>query len=700
MLLTAQKDGPITAGKHDLLSGKWSIIGLFVYRVIVVFTANFCPAEIRKIFGKEVETEKGSNNGNGRGAMRYSFDEFEVDPSNRTCTRDSVPIIVSGKVYDILLVFLENPGRLLSKDELLGRVWADEFVEEGNLARNVSFLRKALGDTDKQHRFIVTVPGHGYRFVCEVRESPQPAELASETSATAETLEQPAQKATPPKTASKKWIAIVTTAVVVLTVAWVSSERFLSPAPPIKSLAVLPLRGIDPNDNYLGFGIADSVIRRISNSGQLTVRPSSAVFHYLNQDADTLAAARELNTDAILEGNVQRFGDRLRVSVNLLRSADGSSVWNDSFDTQAADIFRVQDAVAEQVADRLKIRLGSGSGPATGKYPTDPRAYESFLKGNFMLDQRGFTEDAYPDMMATIGNFKHAIEIDPNYALAHAKLAFSYVWMALFIRPDEDNWADLARQEIARSIELDPNLPDPHVANGLLYWSAYGGYKVEESIGEFRVAKRLDPNFSGPDLVAVYAHAGLEDQADNELKRAISIDPTGQAVNGVKGVLQYLRADADAWRAAHPEIPPEERGFAIWYYIRKGSLDAAQKLIDEQLSHSRNNYDIYMQKALLTALRGNFAQAEAQIPEVLKKVKRNDESYHHATYDSACIYAMAGEPKEAVRWLRETADSGFPNYPLFERDHFLDRIRNAPEFVQFLGEQKTRWERFEKEFPD
>jgi DNA-binding winged helix-turn-helix (wHTH) protein/TolB-like protein/Tfp pilus assembly protein PilF len=686
-----------------LLPGKWSIIGLFVYKAIVVFTTNFCPSELRKIFGKEVETEKGSNNGNGRGALRYSFDEFEVDPSNRICTRDGVPITVSGKVYDILLVFLENPGRLLSKDELLDRVWANEFVEEGNLARNVSTLRKALGDTGRQHRFIVTVPGHGYRFVGEVRESEQASGPPPESTATAETLESRAEKPEPPavpKAASRKWIAIIATAVVVLTVAWVSSERFISPAPPIKSLAVLPLRGIDPNDNYLGFGIADSVIRRISSSGQVTVRPSSAVLHYLNQDADTLSAARELNTDAVLEGNVQRFGDRLRVSVNLLRSADGSSVWNDSFDTQAADIFRVQDAVAEQVADRLKIKLGSVAGSATGKYPTDPRAYESYLKGIFMLDQRGFTEDDYPQMMETIDHFKRAIEIDPNYALAHAKLAFSYAWMGLFIRPAESNWADLARQEVARSIELDPNLADPHVANGLLYWSAWGGYKVEASIEELRVAKRLDPNLSSPDLVAIYAHAGLETQAAYELKRSLSIDPTGNAINGVKGILEYLRADPDAWRAAHPQIPVEERGFAIWYYLRKGSLDAAQKMIDEQLSHSPKDYDIYMQKALLTALRGNFAKAEEQIPEVLKKVKRNDESYHHATYDSACIYAMAGDPKEAVRWLRETADTGFPNYPLFERDHFLDHIRNAPEFVQFLAEQKTQWERFQKEFPD
>ena len=112
-----------------------------------------------------METGNLSNNGAGRSAVRYSFDGFVVDPSSRTCERGQEPLPVSGKAYDILLVFLENPGRLLTKEELLDRVWANEFVEEGNLARNVSTLRKALGDTGKQHRYILTVPGHGYRFV-------------------------------------------------------------------------------------------------------------------------------------------------------------------------------------------------------------------------------------------------------------------------------------------------------------------------------------------------------------------------------------------------------------------------------------------------------------------------------------------------------------------------------------------------------
>ena len=651
---------------------------------------------------------KSSKNGTNSNGHRFTFDDFEVDPQNRACTRAGEPVPISGKVYDILLAFLENPGRLLSKDELLERVWADEFVEEGNLARNVSTLRKALGDTEKQHRYIATVPGHGYRFVADVdhiddviKQPPSSAHGEALVRSVQETPTPGSVPTIPPDEPRSRKIFWTLAAVIVLfTVAWFSKDRLFTASPTVKSLAVLPLRGIDPNDNYLGVGIADAVIRRISSSGQLTVRPTSAVLHYLNQDADTLVAARELNTDGILEGNVQRSGDRLRVSVNLLRTSDGTSIWNDNFDMQASDIFQVQDEVAQRVAEKLKIQLGSTRKVETATYPTDPAAYEAYLKGIFSFDQRGFTEDDAPQMMETIGYFKRSLDIDPNYALAHAQLAVCYAWMSLFIKPGESRWVDLARQEIARSQELDHDLAESHLANALLLWSGYGNYQIEAAVIELRTVKRLDPNWAGADLAALYGHIGLEDQSVMELKRARAVDPTSQSLKGLAAVLPYLRGDPDGWKAVYPEHPLDDRELAHWYYLRKGSLDLAQKIVDERLSRSPDFYDLLMQRALINALRGNFAQAEAEIPNAFAHLQHNAEDYHHETYDTACIFALEEKSGEAVKWLKVTANTGFPNYPLFARDPFLDKIRQSPEFIQFLSEQKAQWERFEQEFPD
>lgn len=467
--------------------------------------------------------------------------------------------------------------------------------------------------------------------------------------------------------------------------------------PEIKSLAVLPLKTLDAGENYLGVGIADAVIRRISQTGQFNVRPTSAVLKYVKEETDSLAAARQLNADAILEGSVQRAGDRLRVSVNLLRTSDGASLWADSFDMTAADIFVIQDKVAQEVATHLQLRLDSTQqARLNSRYPTSPIAYQFYMKGNFSLDARG--EDSLPQMESTIDFFKKAIEADPNYALAHAQLANAYAWTALFVEPAEPKWAELARKEIKRSQELGPELAETHVARALLLWSAYEGYQNEASIRELLLAKELNPNLGGAALPATYGHIGLENEASRELQRALDIDPTSQSLRDLTMHLPYLGGRADEWFSARQKLYPTAGRPEPWYLLRKGRLDEAQKAIDETLARAPDNPDLLMQQALLLALKEDFRRAEARVPGILARIKFNYQSRHHSTYDAACIYALAGKSDEAVKWLRETAATGFPNYPLFERDPYLDRIRKAPEFVQFMADEKAQWEKYRQEF--
>jgi serine/threonine protein kinase len=476
-------------------------------------------------------------------------------------------------------------------------------------------------------------------------------------------------------------------------------NHLAAPAPTeIKSLAVLPLKSLDSGENYLGIGIADAVIRKISQTGQLTVRPTSAVLKYVKEETDSLAAARQLNADAILEGTVQHAGDRLRVSVNLLRTSDGASLWADSFDMTAADIFVIQDKVAQQVAARLQLRFDSAQQARLNeKYPTDPVAYEAYIKGIFSLDQR---DDSISQMNTTIDFFKRAIEVDPKYAPAHAQLAFAYVWTAQSIEPANPKWVDLAREEIKRSQELGPNLAETHVAHALLLWGPYEGYQNEAAIRELLVAKQLNPNRSGADLPAIYGHIGLEDEASRELQRALDIDPTSQSLKDLTMILPYLSGRPDEWFSALQKGYPTAGRPEPWYFLRKGNLEEAQKAIDDRLPRAPDNYGLLMQQALLLALKGEFRSAQERVPGILAKIQLNQQSRHHSTYDAACVYALAGNSGEAVRWLKETAATGFPNYPLFERDPYLDRIRKAPEFIQFMADQKAQWEKYRQEFGD
>jgi TolB-like protein/predicted Ser/Thr protein kinase len=464
----------------------------------------------------------------------------------------------------------------------------------------------------------------------------------------------------------------------------------------IKSLVVLPLKSLDAGENYVGLGIADAVIRRINQTGKLIVRPTSAVRRYLKEDTDALTAARQLNADAVLEGNVQRADDRLRVSVNLLRAGDGASLWADSFDMRMTDIFTIQDTVAQQVASRLRFQLDPSQ--QSRLTTSNPVAYEFYLKGVYNLDQR--MSSGHSQWKVTIDFFRRAIEADPNFALAHAQLAFAYAGMAVFVAPTESVWAEQAREEINRAQALDPKLAETHLARQRLLFSRYEGFQGEAAVRELLLAQQLNPNVGHAELAYVYIHLGLEDLAARALERALEIDPTSQFAKGQTLVMYELSGKYDEWLAAHRRFNPDTPVPAR-YFLWKGRLAEAQKAIEIEEASPRIRVDkaaVLRDRTLLFALNGDFRSAEAAIPSILSGHPVKDPFYHHAAYDIACIYALEGKSAEAVRWIREAAATGFRCYTLFERDAYLNRIRQAPEFIQFMAEMKAQYDRYRREF--
>jgi TolB-like protein len=468
----------------------------------------------------------------------------------------------------------------------------------------------------------------------------------------------------------------------------------------IRSLAVLPLKPLDASDNYLGLGLADAIIRRMSQTGQLTVRPTSAIRKYLNDETDALTAGKELDADAVLEGSVQRDQDRLRVSVNLLRTRDGASLWSDSFNLKMTDIFAVQDTVSQQVASRLNLKLDSTQQASLQKqYTSVPAAYEYFQKAMYLFDER-MDQDA-EKFRQTIDLLKKAIAEDPNYALAHAQLANVYSEMATFIEPNDPKWAELSQIESDAALKLDPGIAEIHLAKSLLLWSSYGGYQTKASIRELLAAQQLNPNVGHAELGGLYAHVGLTDLADRELKRARDIDPTSEFVKNQIITRYWLLGDYDQWLAEDYELFGDTAGHhenTLWYLLGKRKLEEAQKRIDEIEPNQMNNGEFLANKGIFLALKGDFKSAENEIPVILEKQPIHDPNYHHATIGIAVIYALEGKSAEAVKWLKTTADSGYPCYPRFEKEAYFDRIRQTPEFVQFMSQLKTEFDSYKSEF--
>lgn len=479
---------------------------------------------------------------------------------------------------------------------------------------------------------------------------------------------------------------------------WLPALSAPASKPEIKSLAVLPLKSLDADENYLGFGIADAVIRRISQTGQLTVRPTSAVRRYLTEDTDALTAAKQLTSDAVLEGTVQRVGDRLRVTVNLLRTGDGASLWAESFDTQVTDIFAVQDKVAQQVAARLQLQLDPSQQERLAKRTTsNPVAYEYYVKGVYSFNQRRFDDTAREQIDSTIDLLRKAIDNDPNYALAHAKLAHAYAWKGLFIEiDDQPRLLALANEEIEKADAIDPQLAETHISRFRIMFSEPGGWRIEEAVKELLMAQQIDPNVGHEELADMYLHIGLEDLMDREIRRALEIDPTSEWIKLQMLVFYLVLNRYDDYlkvKNEHfPEVPVQ-----AGYFLVKGDLAKAKELLDEEAKKDPRGADPTL-KSMLFAMEGRKRESEALVPAILKEAKRMSPAYHHVAYDVACIYAMNGNVPEAMKWLREAAATGNPQYTQFNRDPFLDKIRQTPEFIQFMTELKPQYDKYRSEF--
>jgi tetratricopeptide (TPR) repeat protein len=369
---------------------------------------------------------------------------------------------------------------------------------------------------------------------------------------------------------------------------------------------------------------------------------------------------------------------------------------------QMTDVFTIEDTVAQQVAARLQLQLDPAEQARLTKRSTsNPIAYEFYVKAVYAFDLVLARSGAKgkPQSDETIDLLKKAIAADPNYALAHAQLAYVYANRALFVEPTDPAWAERAREEMDRAQALDPQLAETHIARSLLLWSAYDGWQIEEAIRELRLAQQVDPNVGHAVLGALYQHAGLEDLAAAELQRALEIDPTSEFVKSMMvGMPEIVGKYDDEFAAAQKFFGASKP--SAEYLLAKGRLDEAQKSLADLAAKEPDDPELPQQRALLLALKHDFRAAEAELPAILARMPRTDPNYHHATYNRACVYALEGKSEEAVKWLKETAATGFPCYPLFARDPYLNRIRQAPEFIQFIADMKTQNERFRREFAD
>jgi DNA-binding winged helix-turn-helix (wHTH) protein/TolB-like protein/Tfp pilus assembly protein PilF len=630
----------------------------------------------------------------------YAFGPYHMDTVERRLLRGDEPIPLTPKAYDTLLVLVENAGHGLKKDELMRRVWPDTFVEESGLIRNISVLRKALGDEDG--RYIETLPKRGYRFVSPVRQLPLPGEtvVVDEQTLTQVLIEET-------ETQGRDLPSIRAAAAILLVILLAGAAAYFAGRRgtllAVKSLAVLPLKNLrgDASEQYLELGIADSIIGKVSGIPGLTVRPTGAVRRYVDSTEDPLQAAHELKVDAILDGTLQVAGNRMRVNLNLLETSSGASLWTHVFDLGVSEVFEIEDEVALQVARQLRLHLDSAGQAKVARHSTrNPEAYEHYLKGLYSNETPYMTRTGRAAIEAAIVRFRKATELDPSYAQAWAQLAVCYNELIVFHRA---NVVEEARDAAGRAYALDPELPELLIFRAQRFWSWDSHYQIEEAIRELRRGAGYNSVAVRSLLGVIYSHVGLDRQAIAEVKRAIEIDPANSLYLDRLAQVYVWTGRYDDARAAYGRafaLESEAQGTLMTSalpYLYARQFEEARRRLERARDLDPRNVFPPACLALLAALQGRFQDAEAAIPSDIHEAEKLRDG-HHAFYAYASIFALQGKSAETVRWLRKTVEAGMPNYPMFARDENLARVRSSPEFVQFMAELKPRYEAMEREF--
>jgi len=618
------------------------------------------------------------------GEPAWSFGPFVLDCARRTLWRNGEPVAITPKAFDILVVLAASGGQLVPKETIIRAVWPDTIVDEGNLAFQVSTLRKALeGGASSAGRYIVTVPGRGYQLVTPVERVS--AEIIIEQRTTT-TVSIPVVELRRTPRSRLAFIGILAAGVVVSIAAFVVLRwrEKPTPSPPttIHSLAVLPFRPLVPSerDEALELGMAETLIAKLSSIRGMTVRPLSSVRRYGGLEQDPIAAGRMLGVDAVLDGSIHNAANNVRVRVRLLRVADSHQLWSGQFDTPFANIFSLHDAISANLVDELSIKLTEEERNRLRKPETrNPEAYRAFMLGGLYADR--LRRDS---MMKGIEFFEQAIALDPEYARAYVSLAGTHSTLILAADSLPESSAAAAKAAATRAIVLDPGMAGGHAVLGFEKFTYEWDWKGAEE--QYRRALELER--SSPGVHRLYAlllsNTGRHAEALRQADEALRLDPVDAMGNTLRGDILRAAGQVDAAIAAEKhtlEIAPD-----FWVadihlgkaYEDKGMFAEAVKAYRAAYEHSGRTSEPLARAGHLLGKIGRQTEARKILSELMARSKKS----YVPPCNIAMVYTGLGEKAEAVSWLRRACADRDGNLIYMKVEPLWNALRGTPGFAE------------------
>ena len=638
----------------------------------------------------------------------FEFGPFRLNPAERLLLRDQAQVRLPPKAFDALLVLVENRGHLLEKDELLRKVWPDTFVEESNLAQNISVLRKALQDGEDGPRYIETVPTRGYRFVADVRElggvtpdanllsgppAGQPSSPAAPESAVPEigVVETGVSERIIPRrrfqalTYAIGALALLLAALILTLAVW--KRPHTTASEPIQSLAVLPLQNLsaDSAQEYFADGMTEALITDLAKIPGLKVISRTSIMQYKDSHKKLPQIAQELGVDAIIEGAVLRSGDRVRITAQLVRAATDQHIWAESYEREFRDVVALEDEVSRNIAAQIQREIAP---PAPHLLATSaavsPQAREDYLKGRYFWNLR--SEAGY---LKAIDYFQAAVANDPQYAQAYAGLADAYALLGSMpnTKIPRETAMPKAKEMALTALKLDPSLSDAHTS--LAFVEMHYEWKFQQAEQEFKRAIDLDPNYSiahhwyAFDLAAM----GRMDEAVAEVKRARQTDPLSAIINtDVAEMLYWARRYDEALQQAHATIELDPN-FAHAHRVLERIYDQ-KRVFPEAIAEGQRAVALSSGNTwMLLELASTYALADkkAEMEDCLRKaVNLSPGGALPHNGGTAEVDLASGQVDRALNVLEDAYRHRDGGLILLNADPRFDSLKSDPRFQQLL----------------
>jgi TolB-like protein/DNA-binding winged helix-turn-helix (wHTH) protein/Tfp pilus assembly protein PilF len=576
----------------------------------------------------------------------YDFGPFRIDVLKRRLLRDGEVLRLTPKAFDLLLVLVEESGTTVEKDELLDRVWPGTAVEENNLNQNITALRKSLGDSRQESQYIATIPGIGSRFVGEVRK------VEDAPAASREEVIQPPVSVRPSRVFRYASLIVVPLLVAALAYALYRRE---APRPAMSSIMVLPLENISGNaaEEYFADGMTDALIGDLAKISGLHVISRTSSMHYKGTKKSLPEIAREINVDAIVEGTVQRSGDRVVVRTQLIHAPTDRHLWGGDYTRDVHDVLDLQSEIARAVAQEVRIQMTPDEQARfASRRPVRPKAYDDYLQGRYLYWNKRTEEN----LNKAIVLFQSAIKEDESYAPAYVGLADCYNSLGAFqvasMPPLEARRQ--AEEAANKALQLDSGLAEAYGALGYVKHYNWDWTAAEKNL---KRAIELNPSYANAhNFYANYLMSrGRIDESLAASNRARELDPFSLAISAQRGFLfENARRYDEAIEQLRNVIAMDSTHYQALWFI--GHTYAANKQFDEAVAAAEKAVAVSERTPGALGMLGlayGLAGRKAEATKILNELLELNRTRYVTPAAFVNVYIGLGDKEQAFVWLEK-----------------------------------------------